>query len=112
MFHEVNSEFDLLIEELENVTRVMDEAREVYLLKEASYENLVAQCIQEGKLLNPKATQTDLNARAETKGFNMKIELVHAECNFKRLTNRLKFLRDRLDALKEKSYNLRKEATL
>ena len=112
MFNEVTTEFDDITREIETVTWDIEKARVSHLLKKAEYENEYSRNIQEEKARKGKATQTDLAAFSENQCYQLRLDLIKAECDYKSLTNRLKYLRDRFEALKEKSYNLRKEAGL
>lgn len=110
--HEVNEELNGVSESIQKKTHELEAAREVYLLAEAKYENEFAMYERKCKVEYPDMTQTDIKAEATNRSYNARIDLIKAECVFKKLMNEIKALRDRLEALREVSYNLRMEAKL
>lgn len=111
-FTEVNQDLARIAQELETKGAELEAAREAYLLKKAEYENAFAAEMLHSKLANPEMTQTDIKAKATTATHKLHLDLVIAECAYKRLSNQIRNMRDRLEALREVSFNLRKEASL
>ena len=111
-FATINADLDKVSKDIESTTYDVDIAREEYLLKKSEYENAFAMVELETKAINPDATQTDIEATAETKTHALRNELVMKDSAYKRCQNKLTALRDRLSALMEVAYNLRREATI
>ena len=111
-FQQVNQELDELTKTIEATTFQMTEAREKYLLKKGEYKNSLAMHQRQTKLKNPEMTQTDVNAEATNLAYPVYIEMVMADSAYSKRINELRAARDRLDALRELSYNLRKEASI
>lgn len=109
-FLEVNNELLDITEQIESLTFELNAAREDHLTKKAIYENEFSRYILETKVKDPDATQTDIKAMATNLAHQTRMESIRADSNYHRILNVLKARHDRLDALREVSYNLRKEA--
>lgn len=83
-----------------------------FLICEAEYDHAVAGEQLRIKATFPELSQLELKARAIEATFQKRLETIRFESTYKKAMNDIKAMRDRLDALKEVSYNLRKEATI
>ncbi len=111
-FANINADLDKVSQDIQSATYELDIAREEYLLKKAEYENSYEGVKLATKAKNPKATQTDLEAEAETQTHVLRLELVMKDSTYHKAQNKLQVLRDRLAACQEISYNLRREASI
>ena len=111
-FVTINADLDRISQDIQSTTYQVDIAREEYLLKKAEYENAFARIQIETKAKNPDATQTDIKAAAETGAYSLRVELIRKDSTYSKTQNKLRALRNRLDALMEVAYNLRREASI
>ena len=107
-----NEELDSITKEIELVSHQVDIAREAYLIQDEKYENEFACTQLTVKANNPDATQTDIKAEAVKATHAVRLEVIKADSVYKAAQNRLRALRDRLDALREISFNLRAESKI
>lgn len=111
-FRAVNAELDQLTRDITTKSGQLEEARETYLNAKAAYEFRLNGQRLEAKAKDPDATQTDVNAQAAQMAHILRLEMIKAECSMRKLASEIRAHRDRLEALREVSFNLRKEASL
>lgn len=111
-FHKLSTEIYQVSRDIQIKDGLVEAARLEYLTKKAEYERDRAKVLMTTKLKNPEKTQTDVVAEATVIVFDSRMAAVIAESAYKKLVGELKALRDKLDGLKECSYNLRAEARL
>jgi len=98
-----------LSEAIDNGTKEFNKANEIYLTTKAMYENEVAKAYLSHKAKGEKVSDTFANTNAETENYALKMELVKAESQAEAIKNLLRAKRDKFEAIKEQSYNLRAE---
>lgn len=111
-FGEINQELDELTRAMQVLAFQVDEARAAYETAKMNYELAYARSILDAKARNPDMTQTDLEAHATVTANEKHLEMLTAKSRHRRLQVDLKSSQTRLEALMEKSYNLRLEAKL
>lgn len=111
-FVNINTDLDKVSQDIQSATYEVDIAREEYLLKKADYDDAYAKVKLMTKAKNPKATQTDLEAEAETQTHAIRLAFVMKDSTYHKAQNKLQALRDRLSACQEISYNLRREVSI
>ena len=111
-FREINADLDRITREIETKSGELETAREAYLTAKANYDNTLAAAQLEAKMMNLELTQTDVRAQATKDAHNSRLDLIKAECTYKRLMNEIRARRDRLDACREMSFNLRQESKI
>ena len=111
-FASLNEDLDRVSRDIESTTYDVDIAREAFLIKEAEYDNAYSHAILCSIANNSELTQTDLKAMATAECHPLNMDRIMAKSTYMKAQNRLKALRDRLDALKELGYNLRREAQI
>lgn len=102
----------MLSQDIEALHLPLSKAREETLFRKAEYENQYSQAILLYKLKDQDATQTDLKANAVQASFAARLEMIRAESTYHALQNSMKAKTDALEALREVSFNLRKEASI
>jgi len=108
-FAEANSSLFSTGELIEKKTGELETAREAYLYAKARWENEYARFLLESKTKNPDAVQEEIKALATNLSYQERLNCIKAESLYRRLQNEVKALRDKLDVLKEVSWNLRKD---
>ena len=111
-FFEINTKLVAIEREIETVTHNLSDASEAYRLAKADYENDFARYQLEHKMKNPDATQTDVKATATNLSYPKKLDMIRKESAYRRLINDRKGLTERLDALREVSWNTRRESQI
>lgn len=76
-------------------------------IAKAIYKREHAKIIMNEKTENPKATQTDLNSKADVGAFRWYCKMIRAESAFEKLKIQKQELRDEFDEMKEASWNFR-----
>ena len=110
-FAEANKNLFDTAEQIEKKTGELEAAREGYLYAKARWGNEYARFLLESKTKNPDAVQEEIKAFATNLSYQERLECIKAESLYRRLQNEVKALRDKLDVLKEVSWNLRKDRT-
>src|SRR3990167_4813001 len=110
-FAETNKNLFDVAELIEKKTGELETAREGYLYGKARWENEYARFLLESKVKNPDAVQEEIKALATNLSYQERLNCIRAESAYRRLQNEVKALRDKLDVLKEVSWNLRKDRT-
>lgn len=110
-FTNVNNELIHIEQELQVKTNSINHAREAYLYAKADYENTFSRYLLETKVNKPEMTQSEIKAMATNLSYEKKLNLITKESSYKALSNEIRSLRDRIDVLREVSFNLRKEAS-
>lgn len=108
-FSEANKELFDVGELITQKTYELNDAREKYLYAKALWENEYARYLLETKMRHPDMVQSEILALATNLSYQNKIDAIKAESAYKRLVNDIKALRDKLDVLREVSFNLRRE---
>ena len=110
-FDTVNKDFFDIAEQIEKKTNDLETAREAYLYSKARWENEYARFLLESKTKNPDAVQEEIKALATNLSYGERLNCIRAESAYRRIQNEVKALRDKMDVLKEVSWNLRKDRT-
>ena len=110
-FAEANKELFDTAELIEKKTDELETAREMYLYAKAKVENEYAKFLLESKTKNPDAVQEEIKALATNLSYQERLECIKAESLYRRLQNEVKALREKLDVMREVSWNLRKDRT-
>ena len=111
-FGEVNLELESVSKRLMEAYDKASSLRDLYLVAKATYEKDMARYTLEAKAKNPDATQTDVHAEAVCLAHEARLTAIRAESAYRKVQNEIRGLTERLEALREKSFNLRKEAQL
>jgi len=111
-FAEANSELEDVAEAIETKTQELTAAREKYLLAKDAYEFAYSRHLLETKVREPDMVQSEIIAQAKVLSHDARLEAIKAESVYKKIMEDLRSLRDRLDAAREISYNLRREVRI
>ena len=111
-FYKLSVELSNTAKEIQLKDGLVEAARLTYLTAKAEHERASAKALIETKLRNPEMTQTDIKAESVVISYDAKISAIIAESAYKKLVGELKALRDKLETLREISFNLRCEAKL
>lgn len=112
MFKEVNASLEQAVKDIEVKNFELGEAREMFLLAKANYENSRARYLLEQKAKSPELTQSELNAFAINLSHTDRLEFIKAESSYRKLNGEIRNLRERLEAYREMSFNLRRESAI
>ena len=104
---EIDKQLNELPDKIEKQTDKVIQEYENYRKKKMEYELKYSKTIQTEKVKNKDLTQIDLQAIAEIESEIERLEMILAQSKHKREYKQLQFLRDSLDAIKERSYNWR-----
>ena len=108
-FTEINSQMEEIQKEIDLTSGELTDARTEYLLKKAEYELKQSKTYLTMKVTNEDWTEARLKAYSIEQSNEERIAYITAESEYKKLTNNLRSLRDKIDVLKEEGYNLRAE---
>ncbi len=111
-FVDINAELERVSRRIEEGTDVVNNARELFMIAEAEFDNKFAEIQLSAKLSNPDMTQTDLKAIATRDSHMMRMTLIKAESSYKSANGTLHALQNRQEVLRELSFNLRAEAKI
>ena len=111
-FQNLNIELDRVSKEIETTSYEVDIAREEYLIKKAEYENKFAEVQLRAKAEDSESTQTDIKAMATRETYELRLEVITKDSACRKALNKLRALRDRLEAMREVSFNLRRESKI
>jgi hypothetical protein len=111
-FEDVNKHLEKVIKDIDSSTFHLTLKIKPYLELKARYNKEFQAAILEHKAKDPKLTQTDLKARATIDTDVTHSELIGHESAYRSGKEELRGLYLQVEALKELSFNLRKEAGL
>lgn len=103
----INSELQNIIKQMEELDVKMIDKRTEYLKAKTEYEMVYNKTIRINKLKDSKLTQTDLKAIACEEAYQLRLNMIVAESEYKKLQLEAKRLKEKLDVLKETAYNER-----
>jgi len=110
-FIPINQDMDSVITELTLKTNELNEAYSTLLDLDANYDRNFASALLTAKVTDKNKTQSEIASIATETAFIWLQELNKGKSTHHRLINEIKVLYARLDVLKEKGYNLRREYT-
>lgn len=111
-FFEINKQLAAIEQEFQEKSQKLNEKRETWLKSQAEYSRAYSMAILETKAKDPKKSALETTATADSITYEKRLEMIVAESAYKSLVTELSSLKNRLDALREQAFNLRKEASI
>jgi len=111
-FFDTNRDLTSIEAVLQQLVPMLGDAREAFMNSEAEYDRAYSYKLLMTKAQNPKYTQAQLEAEAIVGTHDKKLDCIKKESAYRRIDDKIRLLRDRIEVLKEKSYNLRTEAKI
>lgn len=111
-FAELNEELTVVSHSIAEKNNGLQKTRTEWLTKKAEYEMAYSRVLLETKIKNPEMTQSEIKAQATCLSYQARLDCILAESNFRQLMGEINALRDRLEALREISFNIRQETRL
>lgn len=107
----LNNKLEEVSKKIESKATEISKIRERKKIAIIKYKFRRSKLIKTEKLKNPDRTQTDLNCIADSdiEVYKLNLKMIMAESKHSLVKEEMAALRDKLDVLKEKSYNMREE---
>ncbi len=108
-FAEINAEMEEIQKQIDLASGELCDSREEFLKKKAEYEFKMSKSYLTQKASYTEWTEARLKAYSIEQSAEERLVFITAESEYRKISNNLRSMRDRIETLKEEGYNLRAE---